>query len=519
MTNSSRTQNTIRNIKMGFFARTVSLLLPFVTRSVLINKLGAEYAGLSSLFSALLQILNVSELGISSAIIFSLYKPVAENNTDEINRWLKVYRTIYLIIGTIILLFGVGICPFIKFLIKGSYPEDINIYILFLIYLMDTVIGYLTFGYKRVILTVYQRIYIINFIELVVILFKNMVQIMALVFFADFYLYIIILPVTTLLSSVAINMITNKLYPELKSAKDFSLEGLSALSQQLKGAAIGRISVVAKNTLGNVVISATIGLVGSAVYANYFYIFTAISGLLTIFLQAMSASVGNSLVMDTKEKNQDDHLKFDFYYEFMVAGGTIGLFCLYQPFMRLWVGNDLMLSDFTRTLFCVYFYVNQLAQVRSVYSEAAGLWWDFKTITIIELLSNIMLMIILGYLFGVNGILIANIITTFLSSFLGITLVVYKKLFMCSSRKYYLHNMCYGGVTVIGCVLIGFLCEQMSDEQIGSFLIKCIVCAMTVATYLIVLYISNGKSREYICEAVKKTIGGKKHVFKTKGEN
>ena len=109
------------------------------------------------------------------------------------------------------MLFGVGICPFIKFLIKGSYPEDINIYILFLIYLMDTVIGYLTFGYKRVILTVYQRIYIINFIELVVILFKNMVQIMALVFFADFYLYIIILPVTTLLSSVAINMITNKL--------------------------------------------------------------------------------------------------------------------------------------------------------------------------------------------------------------------------------------------------------------------------------------------------------------------
>ena len=517
--NRSRTQNTIRNIIMGFSARAVAVLLPFVTRSVLINELGADYAGLSSLFFSLLQILNVSELGISSAIIFSLYKPVADNNVREISEWLKVYRTLYLIIGIIILFFGSVLCPFVKLLIKGSYPNDVNIYFLFLIYLIDAVIGYLTFGYKRVVLTVYQRVYVINFIELLITLLKNALQIIVLLSFANFNMFVVVLPITTLISSITINLITNKLYPELNIVKGFSLARMSKLSKQLKGVAIGRISVVVKNALGNIVISATIGLVGSAIYANYYYIFTAVSGLLTIFLQAMSASVGNSLVTDTKEKNQDDHLKFDFYYEFMVAGGTIGLFCLYQPFVRLWVGNALMLPDFTCTLFCVYFYVNQLAQVRSVYSEAAGLWWDFRMITIAELFSNIAFMIVFGSIYGANGILIANIITAFFTSFIGITLVVYKKLFKCSSRRYYFQNFCYGVVTFIGCVLIGSICKRMPDKQIYDFLTKCLVCVATGSTYLFVLYLTNRKSRAYLIEGVDRIIGGKWRDFKNKKKN
>ncbi len=516
MINSSRTQNTIRNIKMGFLARAVSMLFPFVTRSILIDKLGADYAGLSSLFSSLLQILNVSELGVSSAIIFMLYKPVADNDTDEINRWLKVYRTIYLVVGTVILLAGGIICPFVQFLIKGSYPNDINIHALFLIYLIDTVIGYLTFGYKRVILTVYQKIYVINLIELSISFLKNAVQIAVLILFHNFYLFTIVLPIMTFLSSVTINLITNRLFPEMKSKKGFSFIGLSKLSQQLKGVAIGRISIVTKNTLGNVIVSATLGLVSSGIYANYFYIFTALSGVFSIILQGMSASVGNSLVSETKEKNQEDHLKFDFYYELLVAGGTIGLFCLYQPFMKLWVGNELMLPDFTCTLFCIYFYVNQLAQIRSVYSEAAGLWWYFRYFAIAELITNVLLMVILGYVFGVNGILIANIITTFLTSFIGITMVAYRKMFQCSAKRYYLQNTIYGIVTFIGCILIYLLSKGISDEKLVGFMLKCGFCGLATVFYLLAFYGSNKRSRSYLIEAAKKILRRKNNVLKNK---
>ena len=162
----------------------------------------------------------------------------------------------------------------------------------------------------------------------------------------------------------------------------------------------------------------------------------------------MAASVGNSLSLNSIEKNEKDHIKFDFYYEVIVAFCTICLFMLYQPFMILWVGEDLTFPFATMILFCLYFYVNQLAQVRSVYSEAAGLWWHFRYLTVGEMVENLVLNIGLGYYFGVNGIIFATIITAFLGSFLGCSYITYKKLFECSPNEFYLNNLLYLIVTV-----------------------------------------------------------------------
>ena len=158
----SRSKNTSRNIVFGIINKIIVLLFPFAIRTIIIYKLGAEYVGVSSLFTSILQVLSVAELGFSSAVLFSLYGPVSNNETDKIIKLIALLKTVYLIAGSIILILGLSLTPFIGYFIKEGTPADINIYILYLIMLANTVISYFVFGYKNSILNVYQRYDVIS---------------------------------------------------------------------------------------------------------------------------------------------------------------------------------------------------------------------------------------------------------------------------------------------------------------------------------------------------------------------
>lgn len=509
----TRTINTIRNIIMGIITKIVAIVMPFLIRTIIIYKLGAEYAGINSLFSSILQVLSVSELGISSAIIFSLYKPVADNDVLEIRKWITIYKTIYKIIGTVILVLGLLVCPFIRFLISGDYPHNLNIYVLYLIYLSNSVISYYAFGYKDVVLTVNQRKDKLSQIELLVSLFRNISQIIILLTTKNFYLYIIMLPFCTLISNIMVNIISNKMYPEFKSNKKLSLRGLGQIKNQLKGVAIGKIAVVARNSFDSIIISSMIGLTAAAIYSNYYYIFSALTSLLSVILISMSASVGNSLAVHSKEKNYNDLLRFDFYYQFLVSFSTICLFILYQPFMKIWVGEQLMYPKLTMALFCIYFYVNNMAQIRSVYSEASGIWWEFRFFTIGEMIANLFLNFVLGYFWGANGILLATIVTAFISSFICITYISINKIFDKSPMEYYKNNISYCFVTLFGAFLIDKMFVITKNQNgFAVFILKCIICCIITFAYLLLFYLINNKTRGYLTKIFRR-VKSKLKVF------
>lgn len=500
--NDNRTKNTLRNISTGLVTKILNIILPFIIRTLIIKLLGAEYAGLSSLFTSILQVLSVAELGFASAITFSMYKPIADGDTEEINRLLTLYRSIYWIVGTVILVAGLVICPFIGYMINGSYPADINIYILYCIYLANTGVSYFFYGYKSVVLTAYQRRDYLNNIETCVLIIRSIVQIVVLIFSRNFYLYIIFLPIFTLLSNIIMNVISVKVYPEIKCDKFFSLKGIRGISKQIGGVALGKISVIARNGFDSIILTSLFGLVVSSIYSNYYYIFSAVFSVLAVLLQSMSASIGNSLATESIEKNYEDHLKYDFFYQLIASFCTICLFCLYQPFMKIWVGEELMFSDVTVILFCIYFYTTNLAQIRSAYSESAGLWWHFRYLTIAEMLGNIILNFVLGYYIGVDGVILATIVTSFLSSFIGITIVVFRRLFKVSPLRYYLYNFIYLLITLIGCILINLLCSVIKMEGIYGFIIQFIVCGVVSMLYMLICYLMIKPMREYLRWAI-----------------
>lgn len=501
---SNRTKNTIRNIQFGIINRIVLLLLQFVIRTILIHIMGTEYAGLSSLFTSVIQVLNVTELGLSSALLFSMYEPVAQNNVTEICEQICIIKYVNRVIGVLFLFLGLLILPFINYFVKGDCPDGLNLYILFLIYLSNSVIGYFMYGYKNSILIAYQRQDIVKNIESVVSIIQGFLQIGILYFTRNYYLFILV----TIIGTVVINLLAKievkRLFPYLSETKSFRKDKLIGMSKQIKGAAIGKISLVCRNAFDSIIISSLFGLKLTAIYSNYYYLFSAVMAIISILLVAMSSSVGNSIAMESRKKNAEDHLRFDFYYEVIVGVCTVCMVVLYQPFMRLWVGEELLFPMDTMLLFCIYFYVNNLAQVRSVYSEASGLWWEFRYITIAEMVTNLALNFGLGFLLGVNGVLIATIITAFFSSFIGITLLVYKKMFDESPKQYYINNLVYFVLTVI---LISVIYRILSAIDINTWLkfcgvgVTCVVCSLVS---FVSIYGCIGKYRKYIVQVLKK---------------
>ncbi len=197
-----RTKNAARNIVFGTALKIYQTLLPFCMRTVLVYTLGVQYLGLNSLFTSVLQVLNLAELGVGSAMVFSMYKPIADDDSVTICALMNLYKWYYRIIGSIVFLAGIVITPFIPKLISGDVPENINIYILYLLNLAATVLTYWLFAYKNSILFAHQRVDVANKVSIFTDTVKYVLQIIALVVLSNYYYYILIILMTQVLANL-----------------------------------------------------------------------------------------------------------------------------------------------------------------------------------------------------------------------------------------------------------------------------------------------------------------------------
>ena len=351
----SRSKNGKRNIIAGVLNKILQISLPFATRTVLIYSLGSNFLGLSSLFTSILMVLNLSELGFGSALIYSMYKPVAENDCDKLRALLSVYRKIFLYIGVAILFLGIAACPFLRSIIKGEVPENINIYILFLIYLGNTVISYIFFAHKKALIQAYQRQDILSNINSFLSVGINLSQIVLLLLTKNYYLYVIVYPVFTIIENAWAGYYAKKLYPDLYCYGKLSIEDKKAIKQHVKGIALQNFCSTSRNSLDSIVISMFIGLTSIAMYSNYFYVMNSVHSILYLVPNSIRPTVGNSVASESVDKNFLDFSNMYFIYIWVTCVFATCLICLYQPFMQIWMGSELMFPFSTVVLFVIYF--------------------------------------------------------------------------------------------------------------------------------------------------------------------
>jgi O-antigen/teichoic acid export membrane protein len=249
------------------------------------------------------------------------------------------------------------------------------------------------------------------------------------------------------------------------------------MRKQVGGLMINKICDTFRNSFDSLVISSFIGLTATAIYGNYYYIYAALYGIMLVISHAMSASIGNSIVKNSEERNYGHLLTFSQIYAGIFGFCTVALACLYQPFMKIWAGEDLMLPVFDMLLFCTYFYAINMNNMRNQYISGTGMWWKLKSSYIIEAIANLGLNFILGKLFGITGVILATIITIIVFNYCQRNSILFKNYFKKQSIwKFYLQQMYYVFLTGIGLAISFAVCESLPFDGIINAILRGIIC-------------------------------------------
>ena len=415
----------------------------------------------------------MAELGFSSAIIVHMYRAIAEDNTDNIRALLNYYKKIYHIVGAIIILAGLALIPFLPRLVEGSYPESINLTAVYLVYLFNTGLSYFLYAYYSSLLSAFQRNDILSYADMVIKILTYLLQIGLLLTVRNYYAYLAVMPVFTVLHNLWVYYVARKQFPEYYPQGKISTD----IRVDVKGAVIGRVATVFRNSRDSIFISAFLGLTATAIYGNYYYILNTISTLLVTIPLATNGGVGNSVAMETQEKNYTDMNRMNFLYMWVSGWCMICMLCLYQPFMTLWMGEKMLLPVSTMILFCAYLYIMKIGDVLSIYTASKGLYWERRFVTTAEAATNITLNYFLGKHFGIAGIMWATIISMIVINFLWGCQVVFKYYFTdYSAWRYIVRHIRYAGVSAVIATITYGACSFVKIPGILGLIVMGIIC-------------------------------------------
>lgn len=472
-----RTKNAVRNIRYGVILKLYQMLLPFLMRTVMIYAMGVQYLGLNSLFTSILQVLNLAELGVGSAMVYSMYKPLANDDHETICALMKLYRTYYRIIGLIIAVVGLLLTPFIPKLISGEVPADVNIYTLYLLNLSATAASYWLFAYKNSILQASQRLDVVNKVMLLTNTLQSAAQLVMLLVFKNYYYYLIVTLATQILTNIITAIAANKLYPQYKPHGELDRSIVDAIKGRFKDLFTSKIGQIVYDSADTIVISAFLGLATLAIYQNYFFILTSVTAFVTIVFSACTAGIGNSLVVESKEKNFGDFNKFTLITSWIAGFCGTCLLCIYQPFMELWVGKDLMLPFSAVVCFAVYFFTRQINSLYNLYKDAAGMWHEDRFRPLITSLVNLGLNLVLVQFWGIYGVLISTVIAIVFVGmpwlFINLFTVIFERKAMATHLK---KLLTYVLVAVVAAAVTYALCSLISVGLIPTILLRMAIC-------------------------------------------
>lgn len=488
MTEQSRTKNSTRNIYTAVISNMITILTGFITRTLIIYRFGIEYVGVSGLFSSIITVLNFSELGFSSAIVMSMYAPLATGDTERVNALLAFYRRVYHIIGVIILAVGLVITPFLPLLVKNNTDVDINLYVLYLLNLANTVASYFLFAYRSSMLEAAQRQDLTRKAGVITNIITTIIQIIIAFTVDSFYLFTAVMIIGTVIGNVIAAYYSGKYFPQYRAVGTLDKISRKSIYDQVKGIALIRLGEISRNAFDSIVISFYLGLNAVGMYGNYYYVYHGVFNGMSIISGAIQASVGNSIATESVEKNYHDMIRFQFIFSVISAWAFNCMLVCYQPFMKVWAGKNNMLPMSDVILFCIYFYIMSLTSIRNLYVNGKGLWWSLRYITIAEAAGNLILNFILGKFFGIAGVLAASIITMLIFNYFMVNRRLFREYFRIGELGYYRIVGSTTIVTTIVAIINYGLCNMIGFDGVTGFLVNLLIASGLSAAAFCLVY-------------------------------
>ncbi len=463
MNQNSRTSNVIRNVIGGVGGQLFTSILAFVCRTFFIKLLSAEYLGVNGLFANILSLLSLAELGIGPAIVFSMYKPIKDNNEEQVAKLMNFYKKAYMIIALVVTVCGLALIPFLPYLIKDTSNIE-NLSIIFVLILSNTAVSYLL-AYKGSMLNADQKAYVCVIFRNVFAVVQNVAQILVLVWTKNFLLYLGVQIVTTFLGNLTQAIYVNKKYPFLVKYKKSKIDKTEqkGIMKNVRGMMLHKVGGFVLNGTDNIIISKFVGIVTVGIYSNYLMIINMIKGFVTQFTGASSASVGNLIASETPEKSYKVFNSMFFVYTWVYSFCFTCFWVIFQPFISLWLGGDYLIDELTLFIVLINFLLNGMQECINTFTSATGLFWETRNKPILECVINIGVSILLAHFIGLPGVFIGTLVS-FISTFWINPVLVFKKQFNKSVIRYFIRMILYVLLTVAIALGLNFAC--------GLFLVK-----------------------------------------------
>lgn len=502
---SERKKSSFKNMITAVSSNVLTIIVGLVAQAVFIKILGSEYLGLNGLFSNVISMLGIVELGMGSAIIYNMYKPIAENDHEKIKSLMQFYKKSYRIITLIISIIGIMIIPFIKYIVDiESVTVGINVYLVYILFLLETICSYIL-SYKRSMLYADQKEYITNIIHMGYTILVNTMQLTFLYFTHDYYLYLIIKVMMRLVENIVISSYVNRRYSYLLDNNVTKLDRKTEkdIFQKIRALFFHKIGTFIVSGTDNIIISKYLGLVTVGLYSNYYMIINAVQTVINHIIQATRASVGNLLVTESKTKQFDVFNKIRFVNFWISCFSSICIFVIMDSFITIWIGYKFVLPTKVLLVLVINFFIVSSRSTYGAFKEAAGIFYEDRFVPIIESLLNIVLSIIFVKKFGLMGVFMGTIGSGLVLWCYSYPKYVYNKLFGRKISDYMKETIYY---FIIFILIAGFtysLAILISFDNVYLQFISNVLIALIVPNVIMLLLFSKDENFKYFINMLK----------------
>ena len=473
------------------------LVVGFIVQRVFVNTLGLEYLGINGLFTNIITMLGIIELGLGSAIIYHLYRPLADHNVERVKSLLHFYKIGYRIVAAIVLAIGLLLMPFLPAII-GEVSIPNNIAAVYALFLTDVVFSYLL-TYKRSILYADQKNYLINLAHMASMLVMNGLQVAALVITGDFYLYLLIKIAMRITENLVISAVVNKRYSYITEGKAQSLdtETRHDIFKKVKALFMHKIGAFIVLGSDNIIIAVFLGIVTVGLYSNYYLVIAAIGMIIGQVFTAVTASVGNLLITSNAKKSYVVYNNVRFANFWLATVAATGMFVAMDSFVVVWLGQSYVLAIGVLVALSINLYLQLTRSATNSFKEAAGIFHEDRYVPLIESVVNIVLSIIFLHYFGLAGVLMGTICSNLVLHLFSYPKFVYTKLFERAYAMYYFEFAKFTGIAaIIGAITFGLSRMVNVDNAVLELFIN-IALALTVSNTILYAIFKNSLELKY----------------------
>lgn len=501
----SRVDVAVKNVRWGYMGTFVTYALGFAVRTIIIKILGEAYAGVNGLFTNVLGVLSFTELGIGTALNYSLYKPVAENDHEKIKALMQFYKKAYTVIAIMITIIGLVLLPFTDYLVKE--PGDIgNIKVYYIFFLISTVSTYFV-SYKYSFVNAMQENYICSILSMISLIATYLFQIIALLISREYIVYLVVGTIIDVLQKIWISVYLNKRYPILCERTNGKLEKkeLNKIKNNTKALIIHKIGDVSVHQTDNIIISAfvNVSMVGKVTYYSYFV--NAISQALYVMLNAVVGGLGNVISVEKKESQYKVFKIYRFIAFWLFGYASVGLYFTLTKLVIIMVGPKMVVNNTIVLLMLVDFYMIGHRIALNNMKMAGGIFKQDQFIPIIQSVVNLGLSMFLVTRIGVVGVYIGTVMQGIIAS-VAKPIIIYPELFEISSIHYFVDATKYAGAVIIAAILCEIV-DKTFFVEIGiiSFTFEVMVISIIINVLFFLLFRKTDEC-SYLYQQLKRRI-------------